>query len=99
MTGEISLTGRVLPIGGLREKTMAAYKNGIKKVIIPVDNESDLYEVEQVVKDNVEFVTAQRLEDVFEAALADEATKKLDLKHNASFKVEQKKAKGDNIAQ
>ena len=99
MTGEISLTGRVMPIGGLREKTMAAYKNGIKKVIIPVDNESDLYEVEQVVKDNVEFVTAQRLEDVFEAALADEATKKLDLKHNASFKVEQKKSKGDNIAQ
>lgn len=99
MTGEISLTGRVMAIGGLREKTMAAYKNGIKKVIIPKENEGDLYDVEQVVKDNVEFVTVQRLEEVFETATFGEQTKKLDLKHNASFKVEKKKSKGDNIAQ
>ena len=99
MTGEISLTGRVMPIGGLREKTMAAYKNGIKKVVIPKDNESDLYDVEPVVRENVEFVTAQRREEVFDAAMAGEQTKKLDLKHNAAFKVDKKKTKSDNIAQ
>ncbi len=99
MTGEISLTGRVMPIGGLREKTMAAYKNKIKQVIIPAQNESDLYEVEPVVKENVEFVLAEKLDDVFSVALCGEDTKKLELKHNASFKLDGKKQKGDNIAQ
>ncbi len=99
MTGEISLTGRVMPIGGLREKTMAAYKNKIKQVIIPVQNESDLYEVEPVVKENVEFILAEKLDDVFSVALCGEDTKKLELKHNASFKLDNKKQKSDNIAQ
>lgn len=70
MTGEITLRGKVLPIGGLREKTMAAYKAGIKTVIIPQDNVPDLYEVEQVVKDNVRFVPAKTLDDVISVALA-----------------------------
>ncbi|WP_455530120.1 endopeptidase La [Ruminococcus sp.] len=69
MTGEITLHGKVLPIGGLREKTMAAYKAGIKKVIIPVENKPDLEEVDQVVKDAIEFVFASELKDVFDAAL------------------------------
>ncbi|WP_294751025.1 endopeptidase La [uncultured Ruminococcus sp.] len=69
MTGEITLHGKVLPIGGLREKTMAAYKAGIKKVIIPVENKPDLEEVDQAVKDAVEFVFASELKDVFDAAL------------------------------
>ena len=50
MTGEVTLRGRVLPIGGLREKTMAAYRSGIKTIIIPKDNEPDLEEVLDVVK-------------------------------------------------
>ena len=50
MTGEITLQGRVLAIGGLREKSMAAYKNGIKTVIIPAANEPDLAEIDDVVK-------------------------------------------------
>lgn len=99
MTGEISLTGRVMPIGGLREKTMAAYKNKIKQVIIPVENESDLYEVEPIVKENVEFILAEKLDDVFSAALIGEDTKKLNLQHNSSFNLDSKKHKGDNIAQ
>lgn len=70
MTGEISLRGRVLPIGGLREKTMAAYRHGIKTVIIPEENKSDLDEVEDVVKDNIRFVFAENLETVFENALS-----------------------------
>lgn len=69
MTGEITLHGKVLPIGGLREKTMAAYKAGIKTVIIPIDNKPDLEEVDTVVKDAIEFVYASELKDVFNAAL------------------------------
>ena len=56
MTGEITLQGRVLPIGGLKEKSMAAYKNGIKTVLIPADNVPDLAEVDSVVKENVKFI-------------------------------------------
>ncbi|MBQ1463365.1 MAG: AAA family ATPase, partial [Ruminococcus sp.] len=69
MTGEITLHGKVLPIGGLREKTMAAYKAGIKTVIIPVDNKSDLEEVDDAVKENIQFIFAENLEQVLENAL------------------------------
>lgn len=99
MTGEISLTGRVMPIGGLREKSMAAYKNNIKQVVIPKDNESDLFEVDSVVKENVEFICAEKLDDVFSVALCAEKTQKLDLKHSTSFKAGQKKSSSENIAQ
>lgn len=69
MTGEISLRGRVLPIGGLREKAMAAYTHGIKTVFIPALNKADLADVDAVVKENVEFVPVERLDAVFSAAL------------------------------
>lgn len=69
MTGEVTLTGRVLAIGGLKEKSMAAYKAGVKKVIIPEDNLSDLWEIDDVIKENVEFIAAERLDDVFNIAL------------------------------
>ena len=69
MTGEITLHGKVLPIGGLREKTMAAYKAGMKTVIIPKANRSDLEEVDNAVKENVNFIFAENLEQVLEAAL------------------------------
>ena len=69
MTGEISLTGRVMAIGGLKEKSMAAYKNGINKVIIPVDNAADIEEIDEAVKSNVEFITVSSLDEVFEAAV------------------------------
>lgn len=69
MTGEISLTGRVMAIGGLNEKSMAAYKNGIKTVIVPLENAGDLEEIDETVKKNVEFVTVSRLEQVFSIAV------------------------------
>ncbi len=69
MTGEITLHGKVLPIGGLREKTMAAYKAGIKTVIIPVGNKPDLEEVDDAVKENIRFVFAETLADVLDTAL------------------------------
>jgi ATP-dependent Lon protease len=69
MTGEITLTGKVLPIGGLREKTMAAFKAGVKTVIVPEKNRGDLDEIDDVVKDGLEFVFAERISDVLDAAL------------------------------
>ncbi len=69
MTGEITLHGKVLPIGGLREKTMAAYKAGKKTVIIPAANKPDLEEVDDVVKNAIEFVYADTLDDVLNTAL------------------------------
>ena len=69
MTGEVTLHGKVLPIGGLREKTMAAYKSGIKTVIIPVANKPDLEEVDEVVKNAITFVYAEELTGVLDTAL------------------------------
>ena len=69
MTGEITLHGNVLPIGGLREKSMAAYREGMKTVLIPKDNVSDLYEVDDEVKKNIEFLPMSNLSQVLNAAL------------------------------
>ncbi len=69
MTGEISLRGRVLPIGGLKEKTMAAYRHRMSTVIIPQANEADLAELDDTVKNKLQFVTAQSMDTVLETAL------------------------------
>lgn len=69
MTGEITLHGKVLPIGGLPEKAMAAYKAGLKTVIIPKRNEPDLEDVDETVKNSIQFVTAETLETVLKTAL------------------------------
>ena len=69
MTGEITLHGNVLPIGGLREKSMAAYREGMKLVLIPKDNEPDLYEVDDEVKQNLQFQPVSTLAQVLNIAL------------------------------
>ena len=69
MTGEITLHGKVLPIGGLKEKSMAAYKAGIHTVIIPKENEADLEEVDDTVKKNVTFIPAEKIQTVLDNAL------------------------------
>ena len=69
MTGEVSLKGRALPIGGLKEKSMAAYKAGCDTVIIPKENEKDLEDVSDEVKASVKFVTADTFDDVVTVAL------------------------------
>ncbi|MGL5766555.1 MAG: endopeptidase La [Sarcina sp.] len=69
MTGEITLTGRVLPIGGLKEKCLAANRIGIKQIIIPKDNEKDLKEIPNKIKDKIEIIIAEKIEDVLESAL------------------------------
>lgn len=69
MTGEISLRGRVMRIGGLKEKTMAALRHGIHTVIIPRDNQRDLMEIDQTVRRQLNFITAQTVDTVLDAAL------------------------------
>ena len=69
MTGEISLRGRVMAIGGLKEKTMAALRHGISTVIIPKDNERDLEEIDQTVRKSLNFVMASHIDTVLETAL------------------------------
>ena len=80
MTGEISLRGRVLPIGGLKEKTMAALRNGVNTVIIPADNEPDLDEIDPTVKAALNFVLADSVDKVIDVALlgkGDETTSEI----------------------
>jgi ATP-dependent Lon protease len=69
MTGELSLRGRVLPIGGLKEKTLAAHRAGIKRVLVPERNKADLEEVPREVRDELEFVFVNKLDEVLTAAL------------------------------
>ncbi len=69
MTGEISLRGAVLPVGGIKEKVLAAHRAGIKKIILPKDNERDLKDVPQDVKDELTFVFAETIEDVIKETL------------------------------
>lgn len=69
MTGEITLRGRVLPIGGLREKTMAAMRAGVKTVIIPADNEADIENIDQTVRRALEFVPTDHVDKVLDVAL------------------------------
>jgi len=69
MTGEISLRGNVLAIGGLKEKTMAAYNAGVKTVLIPSDNLRDLEEIDALARDNLRFVSCKRASDVLREAL------------------------------
>ncbi len=69
MTGEVTIRGRVLPIGGLREKSMAAYTGGVKTVFIPADNVADLDDVDDIVKQNVSFIPVSFVDEIIEKAL------------------------------
>ena len=76
MTGEISLRGRVLPIGGLREKTMAALRVGVTTVIIPKENEPDLEEIDPLVREQLRFVAVEHADEVLELVFPGESAKK-----------------------
>ncbi|MDY7075509.1 MAG: endopeptidase La [Chloroflexota bacterium] len=69
MTGEITLRGQVLPVGGVKEKVLAAHRAGLKTVILPKQNEKDLDDIPEEVRESLKFVLAERVDDVFEAAL------------------------------
>ncbi len=92
MTGEITLRGKVLPIGGLREKTMAAYKAGVKTVLIPYDNRADLDEIDEAVKASINFVLAKEISDVLDVALIKSEEEDLSVPIFSK-----RKAKADNL--
>jgi ATP-dependent Lon protease len=79
MTGEITLRGHVLPIGGLKEKVLAAYRNGIKTIIIPEDNGKDLPEIPDEIRDNICFHKVDDITEVLALALKDVHTTEGDL--------------------
>ncbi len=81
MTGEVTLRGRVLKIGGLREKSMAAYRGGVKTVFIPKENLADLEEVDSIVKDNIRFIPVSFVEEILEYAFAEDKTQAKDENH------------------
>ncbi|MBH0159912.1 MULTISPECIES: endopeptidase La [Fictibacillus] len=70
MTGEITLRGRVLPIGGLKEKSLSAHRAGIKTIILPKENEKDIEDIPQSVKEGLSFITVSHLDEVLKVALA-----------------------------
>lgn len=74
MTGEVTIRGRVLPIGGLKEKSMAAYRGGVKTVFIPNDNIADLEDVDDKVKENVEFIPVSNVNEIIERAIVNDFT-------------------------
>jgi ATP-dependent Lon protease len=71
MTGEITLRGQVLPVGGIKQKVLAAARVGINTVILPVRNEPDLEDIPEEIRSKMKFVFAERVDDVFAAALRD----------------------------
>ena len=84
MTGEITLRGRVLPVGGIKEKVLAAHRAGIKRVILPERNMADLEDVPAEIKSELEFVSVAKMEEVLEAALEDPSRLKLRVAELAS---------------
>ena len=69
MTGEITLRGRVLPIGGLKEKLLAAHRGGIKTVLIPEENAKDLVEIDDIIKSELDIIPVSRMDEVLARAL------------------------------
>ena len=72
MTGEVTITGQVLPIGGLKEKLLAAHRAGIKEVLIPIDNEKDLVDIPKKVKEDIKLTTVEVVDDALKIALTKE---------------------------
>jgi ATP-dependent Lon protease len=70
MTGEITLRGRVLPVGGFKEKSMAAHRAGIKTIIVPRRNQKDMVEIPKKIQRDLEFIFVDRMDDVLPVALA-----------------------------
>ena len=69
MTGEITLSGKILPIGGLKEKSLAAYRSGITKILIPKENQRDICDIPEEVRDKINFVAADSMDTVLSHAL------------------------------
>ena len=99
MTGEITLLGKVLAIGGLKEKAMAAFKSGIKNVIIPKDNERDLVEIDDVVRSHINFIPVSTIDEVLRLAVRTSATPHNDINSNVILKNQNKNSKRTSVTQ
>ena len=101
MTGEVTLRGRVLPIGGLKEKSMAAFRNGIGTVLIPKDNVRDLEEIDQTVRAGLRFIPVSTVDEVFAAALCpeNETVREEIASHVAAFAPLPRESGGDALRQ
>jgi len=82
MTGEITLRGRILPIGGLKEKLLAAKRGGIKTVLIPIDNKKDLAEIPDNIKNELEIIPVAMIDEVISNALVSKLEALTDLENN-----------------
>lgn len=94
MTGEITLRGRVLPIGGLKEKAIAAYKNGIRTLIIPRNNEPNLSEIDAVVRDTLSFITVETIDEVLNLALINKMSENKKVISESKTKISKSRATG-----
>jgi ATP-dependent Lon protease len=92
MTGEITLRGRVLPIGGLKEKILAAHRGGIKKIIIPKENEKDLKDIPSSVSKQLEFTSVEHMDEVLAHALVLADDESLFAKQDVSFAMTEDKS-------
>ena len=99
MTGEITLRGRVLAIGGLKEKSMAAYKAGIRNVIIPKNNERDIVEIDETVKKHINFIPVSTIEEVIRLAVKSVAKTKESLKQDIILQKNNKNLRRNSITQ
>jgi len=98
MTGEVTLRGRVLPIGGLKEKALAAKRMGIKTVIIPNRNKKDLIEMPKYVKEGMNFVIVETMDDVLKTALGSGKTSKaVKARGKAKIKINTKTIKATSV--
>ena len=95
MTGEITLRGRILPIGGLKEKTMAAMRIGITTVIIPRENEKDLEEIDPTVRSALKFVTTDHVDKILDVAFGLRFAGSLETYHLPPFAAAVKAAHSD----
>ena len=89
MTGEITLRGRILSIGGLKEKTMAAMRAGVKTVIIPADNEPDLEEIDKTVRRTLNFITTDNIDGILDVAIDFSSVRDKEIVHQAATVLEQ----------
>ena len=97
MTGEITLRGRVLPIGGLKEKILAAHRGGIKKIIIPKENEKDLKDIPATISKQLEIVTVEHMDEVLPHALVLSPGETLYVKHDVPFNIASEAGSGKHV--
>jgi ATP-dependent Lon protease len=91
MTGEVTLRGKVLPIGGLKEKLLAAHRGGIKTVLIPFDNERDLKEIPENIKAQLEIIPVKWVDEVIDLALVGDLQKNIALVVEKELAIQQNK--------